>query len=465
MLASQAFKDLAPKVTGWLATGQHEAELKGQVTELREGEKPLVPFHWEIEFPEVFSRETPGFDCFVGNPPFLGGRRISSTLGDEYRDWLVALHELSSSNADLVAHFFRRAFGLIRRLGTLGLIATNTIAQGDTRGTGLQWILKNSGVVYQATRRFRWPGMAAVIASTIHIEREPLRLHAPVLDGRDVPRISAFLFHQGGDDDPAALTANGKKCFQGSIPLGMGFTFDDTDPTASSLAEMDRLVANDPRNMERIFPYLGGEDFNTSPTQSHHRYVINFGEMTLAEATQWPDLLRILEKKVKPEREKKSKEVADWPWWQFWRVRNELRSALGGHKRFLVIPFVGKWHAPAFGAHLPDRLRRAREGFVIADLLDDSDAPGILALVVGIAWGRAHIPFFGVIRWLIPALAPFETKWLFSGKGKAVQTVQETPHDMATATIEEHEAFREHLHQKERPFRKPGLSLDQEFKL
>ncbi len=88
-----------------------------------------------------------------------------------------------------------------------------------------------------------------------------------------------------------------------------------------------------------------------------------------------------------------------------------------------------------------------------------------LALVVGIAWGRAHIPFFGVIRWLIPALAPFETKWLFSGKGKAVQTVQETPHDMATATIEEHEAFREHLHQKERPFRKPGLSLDEEFKL
>src|SRR5207245_6742426 len=53
---------------------------------LRGGEKPIEPFHWEIEFPEVFGREHGGFDAFIGNPPFLGGKRISGALGKEYKD-------------------------------------------------------------------------------------------------------------------------------------------------------------------------------------------------------------------------------------------------------------------------------------------------------------------------------------------------------------------------------------------
>ena len=59
----------------------------------------------------------------------------------------------------------------------------------------------------------------------------------------------------------------------------MGFTFDDTDTkgVASPLAEMHRLISQkDPRNREVIFPYIGGEEVNTSPTHAHHRHVINF---------------------------------------------------------------------------------------------------------------------------------------------------------------------------------------------
>ena len=40
---------------------------------LREKEKPVEPFSWEVEFPEVFDRKNPGFDAIVGNPPFIGG--------------------------------------------------------------------------------------------------------------------------------------------------------------------------------------------------------------------------------------------------------------------------------------------------------------------------------------------------------------------------------------------------------
>ena len=97
--------------------------------DLRNADPPLASFHWRVEFPEVFDRENPGFDSMVGNPPFLGGRNLSSVQGEVYSKWLLAAHEQSSGGADLVAHFFRRAFDLIRDSGTLGLIATNTIAQ------------------------------------------------------------------------------------------------------------------------------------------------------------------------------------------------------------------------------------------------------------------------------------------------------------------------------------------------
>src|SRR5439155_20559660 len=104
--------------------------------------------------------------------------------------------------SDLVVYFFRRAFSLIRREGTLGLIATNTIAQGDTRSAGLRWICNNGGTIYAATRRHKWPGLAAVVVSVVHICRSST-FQGAVLDGHKVGRSSAFLFHAGGNEDPA----------------------------------------------------------------------------------------------------------------------------------------------------------------------------------------------------------------------------------------------------------------------
>src|SRR5262249_25572356 len=130
------------------------------IDEWRRAEQPLAPFHWEIEFPEVFERENPGFDAFVGNPPFLGGTQISEVAGMTYFDWLVDAYPPCEHHCDLVAYFFRRAFDLLRQGGCLGLIATNTIAQGDTREGGLLTILKAGGNIYSAKRRYKWPGLA-----------------------------------------------------------------------------------------------------------------------------------------------------------------------------------------------------------------------------------------------------------------------------------------------------------------
>ena len=151
--------------------------------------------------------------------------RSAPAPGDGYPDWLkVTPRGSARQHADLVAHFFRRAFGLLRDGGTFGLIATNTIAQGDTRASGLRWICTHGGTIYAARKRVKWPAPgAAVIVSVVHVAKAaPTRSRpahpAPpyVLDGRPVDRITAFLFHDGGHEDPARLAANAGRSFNGS---------------------------------------------------------------------------------------------------------------------------------------------------------------------------------------------------------------------------------------------------------
>ena len=78
-----------------------------------------------------------------------------------------------------------------------------------------------------------------------------------ILDGKPVEKITAFLFHAGGNNDPQKLIANQNTSFQGSIVLGMGFTFDDGNPDATPIAEMHRLIEKDPRNRDRILLFIG----------------------------------------------------------------------------------------------------------------------------------------------------------------------------------------------------------------
>ena len=333
--------------------GNAEAEYGDWLQERRRHDLPLAPFHWELEFPEVFDRKNPGFDSFVGNPPFGGHITVSDSNLVGYTGWLRFLHPGSAGKCDVVAHFFRRAFGFLREEGTFGLIATNTIAQGDTRGSGLRWICQHGGTIYQARRRLSWPGLAAVVVSVVHILRGEwtgLRY----LDGNRTGRITAFLFHRGNHDDPVRLAANSGMSFQGSIVLGMGFTFDDEDSkgVASSLSDMDSLLEVDSGNRDVIFPYIGGEEVNHNPRHVHHRFVINFGSRSEEYCLKtWPDLMEIVRERVKPERLKsaaKSKSAHGKRcavWWQHYHQGGGLYSAIDGLQQVMVIACGATPHA------------------------------------------------------------------------------------------------------------------------
>jgi hypothetical protein len=98
-----------------------------------------------------------------------------------------------------------------------------------------------------------------------------------------------------------------------------------------------------------------------------------------------------------------------------------------------------------------------------------------LALVVGLGIGLRYIPFFGLIRYIVPALGVFEIKWLF-GRGMKKKEVRVSSEKSAAtaaavaaavsaaATVDDYQEWLRYLAKPNRPPRKPGMSVEDEYK-
>lgn len=300
---------------------------KALSVDMPQGQSKRRPFHWALEFPEVFERENGGFDAIIGNPPFLGGKRISTVLGTTFNAYLAEAHDGANKNSDLVAHFFRRAFDILRPYGCFGLLATNTIAEGDTRQGGLEWLLRHGATIYAAWPNEPWPGAAAVVTSRVHIHKGNWQGSRSLL-GRDVLQISAFL-SEGEEWSPKQLRASQGLSFQGSIALGMGFVI--------SNANAKRMIDGDPRNADVIFPYLNGDALSSDPRQMASRWVINFWDWpedkakTYSLPYQWI-CDHVYQERLEKSKEKSYKNIMSM-WWLHWNARPGLYHAIGrGHQ-------------------------------------------------------------------------------------------------------------------------------------
>ncbi len=294
-------------------------------------------FHWPFEFPEVF--EKGGFSAFVGNPPFVGGQRISGQMGTHYLDYLNAKWNHTRGSADICAYFFLRAFEHLHLDGTFGLIATNTIAQGDTRERGLDYLTTHGATIYNAVPSAEWPGAAAVYVSIIHA-RKGSYAGQMLLDGKPVTHISSLLDSTESLGKPQRLAENSGKSFQGSIVLGMGFVLEPEEAQA--------LIIKDPRNADVLFPYLNGVDLNSRPDQTPSRWVINFFDWDIEKARSYPLCYQIVERKVKPEREQQNREIRKRYWWRYGETAPALNRTIAQLKRVLVRTRVTKTHALVF---------------------------------------------------------------------------------------------------------------------
>jgi hypothetical protein len=315
-----------------LDTAEANLRLRDRADELLAGRRP---FHWPLEFPEVFMGDRRGFDAIVGNPPFLGGQKITGTLGTQYRDYLVQhIANGQRGSADLCAYFFLRARHLVREGGGFGLLATNTIAQGDTREVGLDQLLADGCVVPRAVPSRKWPGLANVEVAHVWVRRGAW--DGPhVLNDALVPGITPFLTAPGETDGkPYRLATNAGKSSIGSYVLGMGFVL--------APEEAEELIDRDPRNGDVLVPYLNGEDLNSRPDQSPSRWVINFHDWPLERAEKYPDCMRIVREKVKPERDQNNRKVRRERWWQFAERAPELYATIAGMGRVLACALVSR---------------------------------------------------------------------------------------------------------------------------
>jgi hypothetical protein len=276
-----------------------------------EGEKRKF-FHWFLEFPDVFIKG--GFDCIMGNPPFLGGLRISPNFGYNYFNWIKYNFAPAGGTCDLAAYFFRRDYTLIKQYGFLGLISTNTIAQGDTREGGLDIIEKMKGSIIFVVRSLKWPGAAKLVISLISIFKGEWKKICH-LDNDKSDYINSY-FANESIIKPYNILSNKNKAFIGSNFSGSGFIL-----TAN---EKDVLISKDIKNKDVIFPLLNGDDLNKEPIQSNTRYIINFFDWSEEIAKNYEEPYRIIKEKVFPERQKQKEKIGKEKWWQYMRARTDL---------------------------------------------------------------------------------------------------------------------------------------------
>jgi hypothetical protein len=370
----------------------NEDNLDGYIKQNLQDNRPAgtvdrQPFHWPLEFPEIFADTTdPGFDAIIGNPPFRGGLKISGLLGDDYLNWLQRWdgHEEKGS-ADLAARFVLRAERLLAGRGQLAYVTVNTLVEGATLRAGMEQVVDKRLFLRRARSPHPWPTHSASlqIVEFSASRLRPSKDAAYWVDGEEVPGIGPDLEPSGRvHGRPNSLRENANTAFIGSTVLGVGFTIDEV--------QKDSLITADPRNSDVLQPYVIGQDINQRPDCSASRWIINFRDWPLSRAEDYPDCLDILRRLVKPERERSKDKQRRETWWRFTRPAHELYEAINGMSHVIAICLHGSLVMPA---RVPTGSIFSNGSAVFA--FDDFASLAILSSSVHTAW---TIRYTGTIR-------------------------------------------------------------------
>ena len=301
------------------------------------------PLHWVLEAPDVMI-DHGGFDAIVGNPPFLGGKRVSTAVGGDVREWFINTIAGRPGNADLVAFFLLRALVLLSEAGNVGLIATNSIAQGDTRLVGLDQIVKAGFVITRAIRSRSWPSASANLEyAAVWGTRQAISGDCKlVLDDVIVSEISTLLEIPGAVfGEPLRLKENAGIAFIGAYVLGSGFLVEPR--VAKDWIDADASLS------KVVRPYLGGEDLNSRFDLSAPRWVIDFNEMPEGEAKQFPlawqhALIHVRPQRLEKDEKKYPRMVREW--WKFYNTRPALRRAIATLDEVLAVALTSRTLMP-----------------------------------------------------------------------------------------------------------------------
>ena len=329
----------------------------------------------------------PAADVIIGNPPFLGGKKLISVLGKNYTSSLRSAYAARLPGfTDLVAYWLEksRAAVLSGNTARVGLVATNSIAGGSNLPV-MQGIARDC-TIFNAWSDEAWTvDGAAVRVSIICFAASTAGLPLD-LDGRPVGKINADLSSGSFDiTKVVALPENRRICFEGGQKHG---PFEIDGATARSWLRAP-LNPNGRPNSDVIRRFINATDI---ARRMGDAWVVDFGdEMSEAEASLYELPFAYIEKHVKPVRLASSLESHRRFWWRHHRTRPELRKALAGLNRYIVTPVVSKHRVFTW---LP--LTYWPTNLVDAIARDDDTTFGILQSRFHEAWSLRLCTWLGV---------------------------------------------------------------------
>lgn len=358
--------------------------------------------------------EWPKADFIVGNPPFLGTKRMRAALGDGYVETLRHLYSGEvEDNADLVMYFWHRAAeqAEARTLRRFGLITTNSIAQSFNRRVVERHLEKGLSIVY-ALPDHPWTdcetGAAVRIAMTCatgapngQARRATVVAEGPeseddarqvLLSIRDNGPIQADLRMGASVASAVPLRANAGFSGMGVALHGHGFVLSGDD-----LARLGLTTSR------VIRPYLGGRDLLHVPRE---RYVIDFSFLSEEEArTADRAAFQHVVLHVLPEREQNRRESIRRRWWRFGWERPKVREALEGLSRFIGTTETARHRIFQFlpGGMLPDHMIvviASADAFLLGVL--SSEIHGTWSLAAGGRLGVGNDPRYNKTRCFDP---------------------------------------------------------------
>lgn len=351
---------------------------------------PLDNMDANIREADALFTEWPEFDACIGNPPYMGAKRLKQEHPVAYINRIRDAFPDVPGNADYCVYWFRKAHELMKTGSRAGLVGTNTIRQNYSREGGLDYIVANDGHIYDAISSKPWSGEAAVSVSIVcwskgqpPVSTARLRYYmgvedengngngnghkngngdekAPEIIWREVelPEINSALSEFADVSGAKVLSINTapKRVFQGQTPGHKGFVL--------SKSQAGTMIAADAKSKEVIFPYMTGGDIVSKPRGLPSRYIIDFEERDLLDSQAFKRAYKHIETTVLPdkktnaeEEEARNKEIRQKDpggtinthhqnalnqWWLHFYNRSDRNAALVGKKRCIACSRISK---------------------------------------------------------------------------------------------------------------------------
>lgn len=327
-IEKEGFAAFLARVVLWI--GDH---LANRELGLDESAIPLKSLEGNIRHEDALFVDWPRPDgelAIIGNPPYLGVRKLRQELGDDYVERLFERYPLNRA-ADYVTYWFSQALRVLRPGERAGFVCTNSIAQNESREASIDLILADGATITDAHRSYPWPGEAAVHIAIVNWVMAPYE-GVRTLEDRPVRAISPSLTSDVDVTAALPISANEGLCFMGVTPGNHGFVLDAEQRAA--------ILAEDPASEEVIRPFLIGRDVNREVDQRPTRWIIDFAMMKKSDAETFTGAMEHVRRHVWPSRSTNPREKNFKNWWQFWRASGNMRAAIRQLDHVLVIPCV-----------------------------------------------------------------------------------------------------------------------------